>query len=207
MSSFKYTEVILIRHGQSLGNARRLYLGHTDLDLSFEGYAQAERAADALVDLEIDHVYSSSLLRAYNTALPHAVRRGLTVIPSDGMKEIFLGEWEGQPIDLLKEKWHDEYEGGWKCNFGVYCPPSGESVPHLAERIYGEVLRIAELHPHSRVLIASHAAAIRSFWGKVAGIEPSKLAELIPFPKNASFTTVRVLDGKIYPVSYSVGGE
>ena len=76
------TKLILIRHGESLGNAVRKLLGHTDLDLSPLGYQQAEAAAVALKDERIDAIYSSDLLRAYNTAVPHARLRGIDVIPS-----------------------------------------------------------------------------------------------------------------------------
>ena len=66
------TKIILIRHGQSLGNAQKIYLGHTDLDLSDVGREQAHAAAEYFKDEEISAIYSSDLLRAYNTALAHA---------------------------------------------------------------------------------------------------------------------------------------
>ena len=74
------TRLILIRHGESLGNSKRIILGHTDWDLSELGYRQAALAADALADRKVDAVYSSDLIRAYNTVLPMARSRGLSVI-------------------------------------------------------------------------------------------------------------------------------
>lgn len=74
------TKVILVRHGQSLGNAKRVLLGHTDLDLSELGYRQAEATAEALKDEKIDVVYSSDLKRAMSTAVPHARMRGMEEI-------------------------------------------------------------------------------------------------------------------------------
>ena len=47
------TKVIIIRHGQSLGNAKRVLLGHSDLDLSELGFEQAEATALALKDEKI----------------------------------------------------------------------------------------------------------------------------------------------------------
>ena len=40
------TKIIFIRHGESLGNAKRMMLGHTDLDLSLLGYIQAKTTAE-----------------------------------------------------------------------------------------------------------------------------------------------------------------
>ena len=44
----KTTKLIIIRHGQSLGNATRTFLGHTDKDLSELGYNQALATAEHL---------------------------------------------------------------------------------------------------------------------------------------------------------------
>ena len=98
-------KLIIIRHGQSLGNAQKRYLGHTDVDLSELGKHQAQIAADYFKDYNISAIYSSDLLRAYNTALPHARLHGLSVNKDEKLREVFLGEWEGCPIDVLREKW------------------------------------------------------------------------------------------------------
>ena len=83
------TVIYLVRHGQSQGNAKREFLGHTDKDLSELGYLQAARTAEFLAYERIDAVYSSSLIRAHNTSLPHAKMRNMPVIDSDELKEIY----------------------------------------------------------------------------------------------------------------------
>lgn len=195
------TRIILIRHGQSLGNAANIYLGHTNWDLSEEGYRQAEIAAESIKDMEISAIYSSSLIRAHNTAVPHARLRGLEVIDDDELKEIYIGEWEGQSVPVLKEK--EEFIHGWMENFGVFCPPGGESVQHAADRMYNAVLRIAKKHFGGTVLIAAHAAVIRSFFGKVSKIPPEELAAALPFPTNTSLTTVIYNGEELIPIKYS----
>jgi broad specificity phosphatase PhoE len=42
------TKIIIERHGQSLGNALGIYLGHTDLGLTEEGIMQATVTAEHL---------------------------------------------------------------------------------------------------------------------------------------------------------------
>ena len=66
------TKVVIIRHGQSIANAQGICLGHTDWDLTDLGREQARIAAEHLKNEKIDAIYSSDLIRAYNTALPHA---------------------------------------------------------------------------------------------------------------------------------------
>ena len=66
-------KIIIIRHGQSIGNLKRIYLGHTNLGLSELGAEQAEIAARYFKNEKISAIYSSDLDRAYYTALPHSI--------------------------------------------------------------------------------------------------------------------------------------
>ena len=197
------TLIYLVRHGQSLGNAKRIYLGHTDLDLSELGYEQANITAEYLKDVKIDAVYSSDLLRAHNTAVPHAALRNLPVNDSTGLREIFLGDWEGAEIDVLIKDHYDDFVIGWKENFGTFTVPGGESVQGAAQRMHDEVLRIAKENVGKTVLIASHAAVIRSMWGKISGVKPENLASETQFPTNASYTVIEYDGEKLLPVEFS----
>lgn len=197
------TEFILERHGESLGNAKRIYLGHTDLDLSELGYRQAEIAAKHLADVKIDAVYSSDLKRAHNTVLPHAKMRGLEVIDSRNLREIDIGDWEGFPIDKLINEHYEEFVVGWKEHFGSFAFPGGESVLDAAERFYNEVIRIARENEGKTVLIGSHAAVIRAFWCKINAVATEDMAEAYPFPTNASFSTLTFDGERFIPKEYS----
>ena len=196
------TKIIMIRHGESLANAGGIYLGHTDWDLTEKGKMQAEAVANYLKDEKIDVIYSSDLIRAYNTALPHSRLHGIDIIKSRELREIYLGKWEGLPLSEIEEKWQEEFVHGWRENFGTCQTPGGESVPHVAERIYNEVKRIAKENEGKYIVIASHAAAIRAFWGKITQTPENEVAEKIPFPKNASCTTVIYENGEITPIEY-----
>ena len=184
------TKLILIRHGESLGNAERRLLGHTDLDLSDLGYSQAEVAAKILADEKIDVIYSSDLIRAYNTALPHAVRRGLSVIPSKELREVKLGEWEGKRVVDVISEYGDMYEKDWLGAYGTFVFPGGEGTIEAGKRFFAECQRIAESNIGKTVLIAAHAAVIRSFFSLVMKIPPEEIVERLPFPSNASFSEV-----------------
>ena len=96
-------KVYFVRHGQSLGNAKHVLLGHTDLDLSPLGYEQARATALEMRDFPIDVIYASDLRRAYNTAVPHAEMRGISAIPDAGFRECRIGEWENRSADWCRE--------------------------------------------------------------------------------------------------------
>ena len=191
MSSENSTcEIILIRHGQSIGNLKRIYLGHTDWDLSDLGKEQAQLCADYFKDEKITAVYTSDLLRAYNTAKPHAILHNLTVNPMRILREVHVGAWEGQPVDSIIENWHDEFVIEWTERFGTSTPPGGEPVFEAGKRMYNALLDIARNNVGGKVLVAAHAAIIRAFWCYANAVEPEKWADYVPFPNNASASFV-----------------
>lgn len=197
------TKLILIRHGESLGNAARRLLGHTDLDLSELGYRQAEATALFLKNEKIDAIYSSDLLRAYNTAVPNAKLHSLEIIPSVNLREIMLGDWEGKSVEEILEEYGDMYEKEWLGAFGTFRFPGGESTMEAGERFYKECKRIAEENPDKTILITAHAAVIRSFYSMVMNIAPEEIVANLAYPTNASISEVEYKNGKFKKISFS----
>ena len=187
------TTLLLVRHGESLGNRNELFLGHTDLGLSELGHRQAAALAAALRGRHIDAVYSSDLSRAMQTVAPAAAERGLTVTPCRGLREIFAGEWEGQPYDDLAVRWPSE-RGVWKNNNGFACPPHGESVMELYARVEQTLAEIAAANEGKTVLCGTHATPVRATTAHLLGLGLEEMAS-VPWAPNASITTVVFEDG------------
>ena len=197
------TTVYLIRHGQSLGNLHNICLGHTDLDLTDLGYIQAEATAKALADIDFAAIYSSDLVRARNTAAPHCRIRGVEPIVSETFRELYFGDWENSSVDYLKAEFTEEFTIGWRQIFGTFTPPKGECVIDMAKRMIEGVKNAAEEHKGETILIVSHAAAIRSLWGEILGLEPATWGVETRFPSNASYSVLECDNGVLTPVSYS----
>lgn len=198
------TKLIIIRHGQSLGNANRVFLGHTDKDMSELGYKQANATSEHLKDVKIDKIYSSDLIRAYNTALPHAKIRNMEINISKNLREIYVGAWENRSFQEIVDKWGREmYENEWFNNFGLFTFPEGESIIDGGIRFYNELKAICEENMGKTLLIAAHAAVIRSFWAKISGILPENIAKNLPFPTNASYSIAYYDGNKFIPDEYS----
>lgn len=195
----------MIRHGQSIGNLTKTFLGHCDLDLSDLGYKQAECTANRLKNDKIDIIYSSDLSRAYNTALPNAKIRNIDVIPSKSFREVYVGEWENMKMDDIIAKWgREEYYINWVEGFSTFKFPSGESVFDAGRRFYNEVRCICDNNPGKTILISSHAAIIRSFWALISH-EPFDVAcKNITFPSNASFSICEYENGVFNQKEYSI---
>ncbi len=197
------TKIILQRHGQSVANLNHIYAGHSDFELSSLGREQARISAEFLRSERIDAVYSSSLSRAVQTAAPHAEMRGLEVRALDALREINLGDWDGGERDELLRVYPYEALYIWQNFFGLFRAPNGESAPDAAERFYKEVLRIARDNPGKTVLIAAHAAVIRLFWGRMLELPPERMGREVPFPDNASFSTLEYDGERLIPIRYS----
>lgn len=198
------TTIILVRHGQSLGNLNRIFLGHTDMGLSELGVLQAKATGNRLKTLKIDKIYSSDLIRAYDTALFIANEHKLPVITSIMLREVYAGEWENKNVDQLIETWGRElFINEWKEGFGQFTFPSGESVKDAGTRFYNEIRAISVENAGKTILITSHAAVIRAFWAIVTNTPWDRVALEIPFATNASYSILN-FDGKIFaPISYS----
>src|SRR5687767_9069721 len=93
------TRLLLIRHGQSVGNAEQLMVGMaTDVGLSELGREQAERLRDRLAatgEVRADVLVASSLPRARQTAEIVAPALGLEPALDDELHELRCGEGEG----------------------------------------------------------------------------------------------------------------
>lgn len=195
------TLIYMVRHGESLGNATRRILGHTDLGLSERGVEQASACARALSLVSFDKIYSSDLIRAYETALPHAELRGMEVICDVGLREIYMGDWENVCVYDINET--ELYRDSWRCHFGTFIAPNGERVIDLAERIERRVIEIARDNPGKTLLLVSHAAAIRALFAKISGLVPEEWNDAFEFPTNASFTTLKYDGERLIPCEYS----
>ena len=197
------TTIYLVRHGQSVGNLNNTMLGHTDLDLSEVGYKQAQITAEALREVNFDAIYSSDLVRARNTALYHAKMRNFEVRTDTDFRELDVGDWENQSIEKLQKEFETDFFVGWIQNFGTFTFPNGESVLGGGERFYSALEKLAKAHEGEQILLATHAAVIRAFWGIVLGLPCEKWATDTKFPTNASYSVVEYDEGKFTPVSFS----
>ena len=187
------TTLLLVRHGESLGNLHEKFLGHTNLGLSPRGERQAEALAARLSDVAIDLVYSSDLYRAVNTVLPAAKEHGLEVIPDERLREVFAGKWEEMSFDEIGIVYPED-RALWKNNIGLSCPTGGERVADLLVRVRAALDEIAARHPGKTVLIGTHATPIRAITAQLRGYPLDRMVE-VPWAPNASITTVEYEDG------------
>ena len=193
-------KLIIIRHGNSIGNFKRIFIGQTDWGLSEVGEEQVKRATEYLSQFKIDKIYSSDLSRAYNTVLPTAQRLGLEVITKKGLREIYAGEWEQTPFTELAEKFPETY-WTFQNDIGNAHPDGGEAISEVFDRIKAPIEEILAESDGETVLIGTHATVIRvmnCLWHN----DTLENLQKYDWVSNAAVCHIEYEDGKYNVVEY-----
>ncbi len=196
------TKLILVRHGESEANFKRICAGQSDYPLTELGKKQAEAAGEVLKGIKIDAVYSSDLSRAYDTGKAIAKHHGLSVTKDIRLREIHRGIFESQPLAELEKKYPVEYHVLMH-NKPFADIEGGESTEQVQERVLDSISEIAKKHPDETVLIAFHATALRYFCARVAGVAKDKIIKTFPLCLNGALTYVNYSDGRFEIVKYN----
>lgn len=158
--------LVLLRHGQSVWNMENRFTGFTDVELSAQGQDEARAAGEKLRSLPLDHVFTSTLKRAYNTAELALATAGQGNAPQtrhDDLRERDYGDLTGLNKDDMRAKYGDEQVHIWRRSYDVR-PPNGESLKDVVARV--EPYYRANIEPllndGKNVLIAAHGNTLRA---------------------------------------------
>lgn len=209
-----HAKLVLLRHGQTDYNKNHLITGRHDAQLTEDGKAQARRAGEALKTFYFHDVYSSTLSRAFNTAvlameqtaINHHLKTAagtFDIRQRDELVEADAGAFAGRsfktdPEILAFVRSYDTPR------------PGGESPRQVVERIgaFFEREILPRLERGENILVVCHAGVVRAF-DKVLGID-DLVAQGVATPKkhipNAVPTVYEYKDGKLqnfYPLETS----
>ena len=153
------TRVLLIRHGQSEGNAEGRFGGHTSTPLSPRGRLQAEATAQALSSENLTAIYSSDLPRAVETAMPLARLSNLDVELTDAFRERSVGVMEGLTFEEAAAQHPDQYAALIRRDFD-HVLLGGESYRQMLDRASRRLDQAIEQHRGGRIALFSHTGTI-----------------------------------------------
>ena len=148
------TTIFLVRHGETVDNARQIMQGQTQGELNEKGRAQAQTVARRMAAETVDAVVSSDLRRAVQTAEIIAVQHGLPVLTTPLLRERDWGSFTGRYIpDLQGETWPDDIE----------------SEETLLSRACSFLLYITATYPGKRVVAVGHGITNKAILAVYAG--------------------------------------
>jgi len=187
--------LLLVRHGQSTWNSEHRIQGQLDPPLSEEGRKQAERVGRRLDGRRWAGFYSSDLKRAFETAQAIQAATGLEPEPTPGLREIYLGEWEGLRTEELAQRFPDAW-AKWSSEGGDWdVVPGGEGAVAFEMRVTAAVDAILERHEHGDVLVVTHGGVIQEALNRVVG-RASRGLFLFKI-QNASITVIEKRGGRL----------
>lgn len=194
------TTLFIVRHGVSEANLQERFGFCLDARLTPLGEEQARRVSAALEMRGVDTIVASTIPRAAATLQPLADALGLAIEPCAGLREIESGEWDGQKVADIRDRWPELYEK-W-CLATLTEPiPGGECIAQLAARVMDSLRRLTETHAGGRIAVATHAVPVRLV-GCLLGGKALEELNTVPWADNASITTVEMVDGEWHLVRY-----
>lgn len=153
-------EIYIVRHGETLWNKEKRLQGRADIELSDYGRELAAITGKNLMDTRIDVIYSSPLIRAYETACLIRNGRNIDIITDDRLRELSFGCYEGENFSELIRDENLTFRYFFK-HPELYVPgPEGESLEHITERAGSFMHEVIEplAGTCTRVMIVAHGA-------------------------------------------------
>ncbi len=200
--------LVLLRHGESEWNAKNLFTGWVDVDLTDKGRAEAVRGGELLVGAGLlpDVVHTSLQRRAITTAhlsLDAADRHWIPVKRSWRLNERHYGALQGKDKKQTLEEYGEEQFMLWRRSFDTPPPPidddsefSQASDPRYADLgadmprteclkdvivrflPYWEGEIVPDLRSGKTVLVAAHGNSLRALVKHLDGISDEDIAGL-----------------------------
>ena len=167
----KRQSLILVRHGETVGNLEQIAHGQTESPLNERGLRQAKMTARLLEEWKVDfhRVYTSPLSRANETGKIFAQHLGLPIATDPGLVESGLGDLEGVTYRELGEFGYAK-RSIEDDNFDAH---NGESPRQVGERMRSTVLAIRATHPDENLILVSHGGAIAHLIARLLETRPA----------------------------------
>lgn len=200
-------KLILIRHGQSEWNAKNLFTGWIDVNLSEKGKNEAKRAGELLKEAGLypNICYTSYLKRAIHTAqiaLNTLEWEHIDVIRNWRLNERHYGNWQGKNKDEVKKEYGEELFLAVRRGYDTPPPPIEPTDPDYEKRLpkdrkYDEIPKseslkdtrkrvveyfFEEIFPslliYETAMIAAHGNSLRALIMFLEKIDPKDIAKI-----------------------------
>ena len=218
--------LVLLRHGESLWNAKNLFTGWVDVALSEKGIREAQRGGELLKQegIEPDILHTSLLRRAISTAnlsLDAADRHWIPVKRSWRLNERHYGALQGKDKKQIREEYGEEQFMLWRRSYDVPPPEielgsefsqdadpryAGEPIPRTEalKQVLDRALPwwdaeiVPDLRAGKTVLVAAHGNSLRAVIKHLDHVDDRTIAGLnVP----TGIPLVYELDESLKPVT------
>ena len=149
--------LVLLRHGNTVGNSHERFHGQTDVELSEEGRAQVRAAGRTLSQEVFDRVVSSPLARAWQSAALLAGPHPVMLLPE--FREVDFGHWEGLTAEEIEAR-DPALSRAWRERAPDFEYPGGELREAFRKRVMAGFAAL-QASGAAQVLAVTHKGVIR----------------------------------------------
>lgn len=154
-------DIYIIRHGETDYNRRGIVQGSgVDADLNEMGRAQAMAFFQAYQHVPFAKIYTSTLIRTYQTVEPF-IELGIPFEKLSGLNEISWGIMEGKIPNTLDDDYYRNLIENWSAGNTALPTEQGESPEQVVARQRPAIDYILAQPDESPVLVAMHGRAMR----------------------------------------------
>ena len=193
------SNLILVRHGQSLWNKEKRFTGWADIDLTDQGKLEAKLAGQLIkkLNLEFDIYFASNLKRAINSLniiSKNLNNKNVKVITTSKLNERHYGALTSLNKDQTIKKYGNEQVQIWRRSYEISPPPMDKHHPYknkinsniLSESLKDTFERVIpyykkEIEPlisaKKNILIVFHGNSCRALLMKILNISKEKITK------------------------------
>jgi broad specificity phosphatase PhoE len=184
------TDLVLVRHGETMWHAENRYAGVSEVELSPHGLEQAAQLARWAFSAGLCAVWSSPLSRALATAAPCADLAGLQIHIDARLRELDFGDGEGLTSQEMGRRFPAAL-AAFAIDPVAGHLPGGEDPVAAVDRFVACLRDIADIHPDRRILVVTHTTVIRLALCHLLGTPLEDYRRRYPAIGNCALTEIR----------------
>lgn len=155
-------KIIMVRHGETIANNEKRYLGLKNSPYTEKGKSQVEEIVTKLSKYRnIKEIYCSQLPRTLSIADKIATRLDKKVIITTDICELDFGIFDGKTYKEI-EKDHPKEWAAWVLDQLNYKIPKGESMKDLYDRVSRFIDELIEKKSEGQYLLITHGGIIQT---------------------------------------------
>lgn len=190
-----------MRHGESVSNVREVtssyptpFVDH----VTDKGKENIKKAIDNFLKLniKIDLVVTSDILRTKETAEMLADVVGCPIIYEEKLREINFGEFNGKSSKKALEFFRHESRDDFDAFF-----PGGESLAKKQKDAMSVLFELQKKYPGQTIMIVSHKGVIKLMEAKLTGEEPVDYMVDETWPRNSEIGKLSYLNAPYNPIT------
>ena len=191
-------KLILLRHGESIWNAKNLFTGWVDVELSEKGLQEAARGGQLLKEANLlpDVLHTSLLKRAIDTAdiaLKNCGRTGIATKRSWRLNERHYGALQGKDKAATLKEYGEQQFQLWRRSFDSP-PPAITDDDQYSQKNEPKYADLGDLLPKTECLKDVVARVVPYLMGEVAEDLKSGKTVLITAHGNSIRAIVKHID-------------